>query len=855
MRVTIALGALLSVLSVTEACANAGACGHRELERRNDIPYREYPRDPARKDGKNRGYQRGRAKAPLFQRKKTTTTKPSPTPKPSAAASSKAVSASNAASPVSAIISSVAGSANVTSTAADASSAVSASSSQVASPSEAPASTSGSGGAFRPSDTVVVPEQSDIPEASPESAAPSVAVAANAAVSATVTRIGGATVDNHILILAKDEYSAESGFHGLEGYGIPYDRVLVPQGGVQLPALNDTGNHGRYSGIIVMDALSYEYPEGWHSAITDEQWKQIHDYQVHFSVRMVRINEFPGPNFGAAVDERGAGGTGSEHDISITDAADFPSANLKTGAGLSAKGLWHYPAKITDTATTKAVAKFAPDGTYTSETVAAVINKFSDGREQFVWFTSWAPQWSTTCAAFQHAHIHWMTRGLFLGKRKTHLNIQIDDVELATDMYRPVGAVFRCRPEDLDGHAAWQQDLNSRLPAGSNVRLELGHNGNGDILAATDPSSGGVCTPDYAVDYPEVPETELEFKKPLGSGVDFWPAEWKTYPWSYQCTQRDKLTAWYANAAKRDAFFHVSHTFTHEEMNNATHRDASLEIQFNQAWLKQTGIANGMFSPKGIIPPAITGLHNGDVIRAWMENGITHVVGDNTRPVLRNGESPYHPLISTVEGNGYAGLTIVPRWATSIYYNCDTWECDVQEWKDISKGYGDYNDLLHNAKEVNSPYLFSLKADPYMFHQANLRLVDMPSITVGSKTGKMSMVMGWVESVAQEVARVTNWPIISLKHDDFAQYFLDRQALDACEPRIQYRFSADGSSITHVDVAANNMNCPAQVPVTIPGGSATGATRTDKVGSEPPIAWVKLSGGQATLQLSNPVKL
>ena len=27
------------------------------------------------------------------------------------------------------------------------------------------------------------------------------------------------------------------------------------------------------------------------------------------------------------------------------------------------------------------------------------------------------------------------------------------------------------------------------------------------------------------------------------------------------------------------------------------------------------------------------------------------------------------PLISTVEGNGFAGMQIVGRWATNIYYN------------------------------------------------------------------------------------------------------------------------------------------------------------------------------------------
>jgi hypothetical protein len=82
---------------------------------------------------------------------------------------------------------------------------------------------------------------------------------------------------------------------------------------------------------------------------------------------------------------------------------------------------------------------------------------------------------------------------------------------------------------------------------------------------------------------------------------------------------------------------HVSHTFTHENENSATYSDVISEITWNQKWLTQIAIAKGKwFSPNGIIPPAITGLHNGDALRAWEESGILNVVGDNTRPVLLN---------------------------------------------------------------------------------------------------------------------------------------------------------------------------------------------------------------------------
>lgn len=115
-------------------------------------------------------------------------------------------------------------------------------------------------------------------------------------------------------------------------------------------------------------------------------------------------------------------------------------------------------------------------------------------------------------------------------------------------------------------------------------------------------------------------------------------------------------------ASNRDAFAHVSHTFTHLPQNNITYSDANKEIVFNQAWLKQVGIsASSKFSSKSLIPPAITGLHNGDALRAWVTNGIVNAVGDNSRPVLLSPYSQHWPLISNVSANGYAGVNIIPR--------------------------------------------------------------------------------------------------------------------------------------------------------------------------------------------------
>ncbi|KAH7366800.1 hypothetical protein B0T11DRAFT_237061 [Plectosphaerella cucumerina] len=669
-------------------------------------------------------------------------------------------------------------------------------------------------------------------------------------------------IENKVLVIARDIDGANAASAGLQGYGIPWDNFLVPKEGATLPVLNSTATTGRYSAIIVIDALAYEYADGWRSAVTDAQWNTLWSYQTSFRVRMVRINEFPGPAFGSTV--AGAGGccdTGVEQLISFTNSTGFPTANLKLNAGITSQGLWHYPAKITDPSTTFEVAKFGAGGGYGAST-AAVINQFPDGREQFVWFTSWAPSWSATSNYLQHAHIHWITRGVFLGKRKTHLSAQVDDVQLPTDLYSPAGSSFKTRVADLNGHVSWMADLNKRLPAGSNFKLELAHNGNGDIYAATS-EANTACTPDYHVQPADEPGTELEFQKPLGTGVDRWPAEFNaSYPWSVQCAQRDDFAKWFMTPSNANNFFHLSHTFSHMSLNNATYNDAKKEIEFNQAWMAQVGIAKqtSVFSPKALVPPAITGLHNGDVIRAWMDSGLTNVVGDNTRAPLKNREgNKYWPLTTTVESNGYDGLTVIPRYATTIYYNCDTPDCTTKEWIETSAGKGGFSDLLNLARADNTRYLFALQSDPYMFHQANMRQSDMPTSTIGTQTGKMSLIMSWTETVAQEMTRLTNWPIISLRQDDIAQYFLNRRTLDNCKPSMSYGFSDDGSSITSVTVGAGTDNkCDVPVPVTIPKGTiaADGATvKVDQVGSEPPIHWVSLTGSPITFTLSSAVKL
>lgn len=62
--------------------------------------------------------------------------------------------------------------------------------------------------------------------------------------------------------------------------------------------------------------------------------------------------------------------------------------------------------------------------------------------------------------------------------------------------------------------------------------------------------------------------------------------------------------------------------------------------------------------------------------------------------------------------NGYAGLYIIGRWATTIYYNCDLPSCTVNEWIATSAGKGTFDDLLDDARETNTRHLLGLHWDP-----------------------------------------------------------------------------------------------------------------------------------------------
>lgn len=199
------------------------------------------------------------------------------------------------------------------------------------------------------------------------------------------------------LIIARDATSAYSAKSGLNDYGIPFEVLIVPQGGTALPLLSNAFGVGNYGGFVILSEVSYADASGnYASALTSAQWSALYAYQQTFGARMVRLDVVPSAETGTAVVGSCCDGT-LEQWMAVTDESAFPTAGIVVyvcsfliwimliscrGAGLSTKGLYHYPASITNSTLAKAFILFGTTTGFTSNTVAGVINNFGNGRQQ-----------------------------------------------------------------------------------------------------------------------------------------------------------------------------------------------------------------------------------------------------------------------------------------------------------------------------------------------------------------------------------------------------------------------------------------------------------------------------------------
>ncbi|KAI8801161.1 hypothetical protein BJ742DRAFT_859460 [Cladochytrium replicatum] len=696
------------------------------------------------------------------------------------------------------------------------------------------------------------------------------------------------------LILRTTSGGHEAAEYIFRAYGFPFDTLLIPSDFavsgtfdlIEKVPLKTGGSitRGKYSLIVLSDGkLAYDHGGTFKSALSDAQWSFLYAYEVRYGVRQISLNDYPSISYHGIVTYNGlgAGCCAGEQELyfNVTN-APLNLAGIKiSGPRLSTNGLWHYPSTIVDKAKALPIAHFAKNDIYTEDTVAASLISQADGRQEMSFFIAFGA-WSQTSLLLSHMWFNWGTRGVYQGFRRVHLGLHIDDVFLSTGA--PQGTVdpptstrfgegfyangdksleYRLATSDVDALIAWQNDLNTRLPTGSDIRLEFAFNLNGAVLISQPNLSTKI---DFSGE--SLPNRDLNFKKPLGTGVTRWPNPIPLNVGLKKGTlKNDPLFAYFAgNLDKLSQFFWVSHTFTHEELDTCTIYDVRNELKYNNDGAKLLGLSNKSFySTRTLVTPQITGIFNGDALAAMKEIGILGVVGDNSRQNLANPKGHWFPLYTTVDTSNFDGAVVIPRSPTEVYFSCSTPEQNQKVYDSMyTQHYGGPSNYSANMKREAERALYkflSLHQDPYMFHQANLR-TSLPAVTIGTQTGNFSLVQQWTEYVIQRMEATVSWPVTSLKLDDLLDVYLARDKRESCGMNTTLILSPKAETLQYI-VVESSASCTGALTVPLPrSGIKVDPLLTDYVikeqlGDEPLVVWMDNDPSMAyPFSFKNPIK-
>ncbi|KAJ3317490.1 hypothetical protein HDU76_001160, partial [Blyttiomyces sp. JEL0837] len=602
-------------------------------------------------------------------------------------------------------------------------------------------------------------------------------------------------------------------------------------------------------------------------------------YQTKYNVPLVVFNDYPDPATGVTA----AGSTADAHSIVMADYSFAVAAGLQPSLAVSSAGLYHYPATITNPSLAKPILYFEPlQPNWPTQTVAAALITVGS-RQQLSFYFPFA-WWSTSSMILSHIWVAWGTRGVYQGYRRISWSAHVDDLFLTStvggdgglagqtqtlaQLKAGTGVDFRINAKDMNGIYKWQLDYNKRMNPGSSFKLDLCFNGNG-ILEYSNLKNPSLPAP---LDHPDT-DVPINFIKPLGTGYTYWPSnptalapfQLASFQTNFAAMkQYDPLFAYFV--ANASYFYLNHHTFSHENLNNCSYTDAFNEILTN-SWMAQTAgwIGQPFWSSHSMVTPSISGIFNGDALRALSNLGIRSIQGDSTRSNTLNSTNYYWPMITSIASSNFAGMIVIPRSATRIYYNCSTTQEDAFLHNALYPGQGaTFQSILQQEVDRVIYKLFALHQDAYMFHQANLRNADLsplngtvftdtkPLRTVtgypggGTKAytgGTLGLLQAWVEVITAAFNQYTTWPMITYKVDDMETRIMDRATRENAGVLMSI-VNGTRSGFTTIQVSSLK---PCKAGITFPKGVTSASFVNpvagwgyEQVGSDPLTVWVPL---------------
>lgn len=532
-----------------------------------------------------------------------------------------------------------------------------------------------------------------------------------------------------LLTATGDEPSYLAARSALDRIGAPYDVLIATATDLVSNLLSNGVDDCYYRGIVIaVGGLPYfdAGTQQWTSALSANEWTILADYERACSARELVWYGFPSADFGLALassftssDEVAAG-------VTSVGTGVFPY--VPVSATIPIRDAFGYKATVTDPATTALIE--SDDGVLVASHVAP------DGREAMLVTMDSNPN-LVHSLVLEYGLVSWVSRGLFIGKKRAYLSPQVDDIFIDDDMWNTTTHrnapdldgvnAFRITGSDLAALVSWQSGFRAALPAGSRYITAMAFNGVGTLRSV----------------YPD--QTPVTAARSAGANLTW-----------------------------------LSHTWDHENMDGMTSTTAQNEVAQN-CQLARTYRLNG-FSCVDLVTPDMSGLTSAAALHGMENAGARYLSSDTSitdEVAAARGTVPGTNLsfnVGRVNAQD-AHIYQAPRHPTNIFYDVATRAAEVDEYNTIYRSYWGrdlgYGEIIDVEASFGMHYLLTGDLDSLMFHQTNLggELVD------GTRH---SLFGDWIEASVARFTALVGLPILSLTQRDLAGAMAARGALDAC---------------------------------------------------------------------------
>ena len=528
----------------------------------------------------------------------------------------------------------------------------------------------------------------------------------------------------------------------LDHLGTPYETVFLGRG-QNLPTLDD-GTTGNYQGIILVTGNLGVCDPVCRNTLPPADWARLDAYTANYSVRTVSYYTYPESKYGLRLRDALLTTSGPPVVVTFTPDATPIFPYLRQGQGIPIAGVFTYLAD-----------PIAGPGEITTpllqlgDATVAALHTTADGREYLALTLDNSPVLRHSLL-LNYGLISWVTKGVFLGSRRTYLNPQADDLFLADNLFT---------------------------------------------------GAGGPCTPTKFILSPSNPASPDCLKLRI-SGTDLanvrgWQAGWNTQPQ----TNLFKVTIAYngigvkpdsddlsAEAQRfRGDFYWVSHTYSHKDLDcytmssgqcqPATYDESAFELQQNYQAAQQFGIPA---DPVSVITPAISGLTNSDFLNAAFDSGVRYLVSD----MSMQDELPSAPNTGVITSLN-ANLLFVPRRATNVFYNASIpFQGNGSESDEYNYFFGPdgivrvggqggppffaanqtYDQIIDRESDSLLQHMLQYEPYPCMFHQTNFFAYQ----------GSRSIFTDVLDRTLRKFTSISTLPVLSLPTSDIGTLLRDR---------------------------------------------------------------------------------